>query len=218
MDINSTIGINLWNIRHDKGITRDGLASLSGVSVAGIRRIEELQNDVKVTTLELLANALGIRITDLFNEVSEEKIPDRSKRYELQHKIRHALYPEQPANYHIFSLRLFLLYLPLFAPAALADALERLHGQCYGYEEYLLNQMQRLYDLIPNTPAKLYADAMGELDQPSAMQRQQDEVRSLMDDATFTEAQSEYTRALHSFLKRIDERFMCEVEDYDCVS
>lgn len=60
---------------------------------------------------------------------------------------------------HIQSLEEFLLYLPLFDFKILADVFHRLQGNLKSNHKYVLKQLNRLYDHIPNSFAKDYADS-----------------------------------------------------------
>lgn len=213
MDIVALVGVNAWRLRKGAGLTRDELAAKSGVSPAAIKRLEEMKNDTKVTTLALLAEALEVDITEFFKEASSLEDPlEKSRRYELNHKVRTALYPEQPGEYHIYSLRLFLLYLPLLNRHELADSLSRIHGQCFGYEIYLLDQMERLYNTVQPAPVKVFADTMADLDKPENQRCDGTSIPN-MEAEVFEEGREAYTKKLHEFLKFIDETFQYEVRD-----
>lgn len=59
--------ILLWNIRTQKGYTLKQLEKLSGVSKSTIDNIENGITSPKLFQLELLAKALDVKITDLFD-------------------------------------------------------------------------------------------------------------------------------------------------------
>ncbi len=59
--------ILLWNIRTQKGYTLKQLEKLSGVSKSTIDNIENGITSPTLFQLELLAKALDVKITDLFN-------------------------------------------------------------------------------------------------------------------------------------------------------
>ncbi len=59
--------ILLWNIRTQKGYTLKQLEKLSGVSKSTIDNIENEITSPTLFQLELLAKALDVKITDLFN-------------------------------------------------------------------------------------------------------------------------------------------------------
>lgn len=59
--------ILLWNIRTQKGYTLKQLEKLSGVSKSTIDNIENGITSPTLFQLELLAKAIDVKITDLFN-------------------------------------------------------------------------------------------------------------------------------------------------------
>ncbi len=59
--------ILLWNIRTQKGYTLKQLEKLSGVSKSTIDNIENGITSPTLFQLELLAKALDVKITDLFD-------------------------------------------------------------------------------------------------------------------------------------------------------
>lgn len=56
---------NLARLRHTIGLTQHELAVRAGVSRATIYLIEAGEGDPRLSTLELLAKALGVEVTDL---------------------------------------------------------------------------------------------------------------------------------------------------------
>lgn len=63
---NTKMKILLWNIREEKGLTLDKLADMSGVSRSTLQRIENSEVSPTMNTMEKLAKALNIRISDLY--------------------------------------------------------------------------------------------------------------------------------------------------------
>lgn len=59
--------ILLWNVRTQKGYTLKQLKKLSGVSKSTIDNIENGITSPTLYQLELLAKALDVKITDLFD-------------------------------------------------------------------------------------------------------------------------------------------------------
>lgn len=59
--------ILLWNVRTQKGYTIKQLEKLSGVSKSTIDNIENGITSPTLYQLELLAKALDVKITDLFD-------------------------------------------------------------------------------------------------------------------------------------------------------
>jgi len=64
----------------------------------------------------------------------------------------------QRKNTKISSLNEFLLYLPLFEPYCLVDALYRINGNLRHNQDYVEKQLDCLYQKTPVSPAKSYAD------------------------------------------------------------
>ncbi len=69
MDIRQTIGWNLRRHRVAKGLSQEKLALEAGIDRSYVGRIERGLENVTVTTLELLADALGVKVAELFVEV-----------------------------------------------------------------------------------------------------------------------------------------------------
>lgn len=60
--------ILIWELRHAKGLTLENLAERSGVSKSEINAIENAKVSPRLDTLQLIAHALGCRISDLYRE------------------------------------------------------------------------------------------------------------------------------------------------------
>ena len=61
-------------------------------------------------------------------------------------------------NVHITTLAEFILYLPLCDPSNVFDICNRMKGDWCSREAYLLDLFAKLYDTIPDIPAKRYID------------------------------------------------------------
>lgn len=61
---------NLVVLRHRSGLTQQQLAESAGVSRATVHLIESGQGDPRVSTVELLARALGVDAHDLIEDYS----------------------------------------------------------------------------------------------------------------------------------------------------
>lgn len=59
---------NLVRLRHATGLTQQELASKAGVSRATIYLIEAGEGDPRLSTLELLAKALGVDVAELLRQ------------------------------------------------------------------------------------------------------------------------------------------------------
>lgn len=56
-----------WQARTKKGITLVQLAKLTGISKSTLNNIENSKTSPTLMELEIIAKALGVRITDLFD-------------------------------------------------------------------------------------------------------------------------------------------------------
>jgi transcriptional regulator with XRE-family HTH domain len=74
MDLKEIMAANLRRIRHDRDLTQEGLADLSGLSARYIGAIERANVSASVTVLGKLAESLGIDPCELI------RAPSRSKR------------------------------------------------------------------------------------------------------------------------------------------
>lgn len=57
----------LKELRHQKGLTQEDLASTTGLSIGFIRSIEQAVNAPSFESIETLASALSVPIKDLFD-------------------------------------------------------------------------------------------------------------------------------------------------------
>lgn len=67
-DKEPNVGLRLRSLRTDQGLSLRALSEMSGLSINAISQIERGENSPTVSTLHRLANALGVHITDLFQE------------------------------------------------------------------------------------------------------------------------------------------------------
>jgi transcriptional regulator with XRE-family HTH domain len=61
------VEILTWQARTKKGITLVQLAKLTGISKSTLNNIENSKTSPTLMELEVIAKALGVRITDLFD-------------------------------------------------------------------------------------------------------------------------------------------------------
>ncbi len=57
---------NVRRLRRARGLSQDELADAVGIQTAAISHIENRRGNPTLVTIELLADALGVRFTDLF--------------------------------------------------------------------------------------------------------------------------------------------------------
>ena len=60
------MAFRIREVRESLGVSQEELAEKSGVSRATLWRLEMLGKDAKVNTLNKIARALGVKVTDLF--------------------------------------------------------------------------------------------------------------------------------------------------------
>jgi transcriptional regulator with XRE-family HTH domain len=64
-DVQSQFGERLREIRTRKGLSQEGLAAAAGLHRTYISSVERGERNVTLTTIEKLAAALGVSMTDL---------------------------------------------------------------------------------------------------------------------------------------------------------
>lgn len=65
MDMRKLVGRNLVRIRHEKGLTQERLAELSGYTQQYLSGMEQGQRNPTIVTLFEIASALGVSHVDL---------------------------------------------------------------------------------------------------------------------------------------------------------
>ena len=75
MDTREIIGWNLRRLRVSRGISQERLALEAAIDRAYVGRVERGEENVTVSTLEALANALEERVSELFVEPAENSEP-----------------------------------------------------------------------------------------------------------------------------------------------
>ena len=68
------VGERIVELRISKGLTTNKLANLSGVSQSHLREIELGKRNPTVETLSFFCDALGISLSDFFNENNNDNI------------------------------------------------------------------------------------------------------------------------------------------------
>ena len=61
------INNQIKKLRIEKGLSQEQLAEKANISVRTVQRLEA-GNDGSIATLNLIANALGVKVSELFNE------------------------------------------------------------------------------------------------------------------------------------------------------
>ena len=66
MDARTVIGWNLRRLRVMQGLSQERLALAAGIDRAYVGRVERGSENVTISTLEAIANALGVQVAQLF--------------------------------------------------------------------------------------------------------------------------------------------------------
>jgi len=69
---------NVRLLRKSKKISQEKLADLCGIHRTYIGSVERCERNVTLSTLELLANALGVSVTQLLTPMADDTEPDPS--------------------------------------------------------------------------------------------------------------------------------------------
>ena len=68
MDVKLKFGLKIKELRKFKGLSQEKLANLAEIDRTYLPTIEKGERNVSITVIEKLANALGVKIKDLFDE------------------------------------------------------------------------------------------------------------------------------------------------------
>lgn len=68
MDIKKKFGIKIRELRKAKGLSQEKLANLAEIDRTYLPSIEKGERNVSIEIVEKLANALNVKIKDLFDE------------------------------------------------------------------------------------------------------------------------------------------------------
>ena len=71
MDIKKEVGIEIRNLRKEKGLSQEALANLSDLDRTYIPSIERGERNISIEVIYKLCNALNIRISDLFKQIEK---------------------------------------------------------------------------------------------------------------------------------------------------
>ena len=77
------IGRRIARLRHDRGLTQHALGARASVAPSFVSRIEDGSREPALGTLEALAKALDVQLTDLLGDG-----PDRERPVPLSHPVR----------------------------------------------------------------------------------------------------------------------------------
>jgi transcriptional regulator with XRE-family HTH domain len=69
-DLSKLIGLKIRDLRHQKDITQEGLAYMAEVDRTYMNGIENGRRNISVVVLHKLVTALGLSLSDFFNDES----------------------------------------------------------------------------------------------------------------------------------------------------
>lgn len=101
-------------IRKSKGLTQEKLAELSHLSVRTIQRLEA-GDDSSLETLRLVANALNVSVTELFESVSDE---NKEKEINYLDKEQTNQIDKRKSEKQIFNIKILSIFILIFLLAA----------------------------------------------------------------------------------------------------
>lgn len=157
--------------RHELNMTQEQLVERVGeenISLSTLKRIESGNGNIDVERLSQICEALDCRLQDVLSENILEQaitIAYDSEKAEIQDCLyrQRLFYPELSKSllyddFPIKSLLQFIIYLPLMDEDAVLDVLQRIGGDAFDNEYYVLEKLQFLYKTIPDNKAKQFAD------------------------------------------------------------
>lgn len=104
-------------IRKSKGLTQEKLAELSHLSVRTIQRLEA-GDDSSLETLRLVANALNVSVTELFESVSDE---NKEKEINYLAKEQMKQIEQRKSEKQIFNIKILSIFILILLLAAFID-------------------------------------------------------------------------------------------------
>lgn len=104
-------------IRKSKGLTQEKLAELSHLSVRTIQRLEA-GDDSSLETLRLVANALNVSVTELFESVSDE---NKEKEINYLAKEQTKQIEQRKSEKQIFNIKILSIFILILLLAAFID-------------------------------------------------------------------------------------------------
>ncbi|MBZ1507269.1 helix-turn-helix transcriptional regulator [Leuconostoc mesenteroides] len=104
-------------IRKSKGLTQEKLAELSHLSVRTIQRLEA-GDDSSLETLRLVANALNVSVTELFESVSDES---KEKEINYLDKEQTNQIEKRKSEKQIFNIKILSIFILILLLAAFID-------------------------------------------------------------------------------------------------
>ena len=171
-----SIGTRIANERRYAGLTQEELVGLIGeqnISLSTLKRIEHDEGRISLSNAMMICKALDLSVSDIVDDKADLRYalaswfnePDDDTKSEVQYRMncQRVFYPEVEKsilfdNKPIKTLLQFLVYLPLMDDLQVLYSLRRLAGSVYEQEYYVMEQLSSLYQGIPESNAKRYAD------------------------------------------------------------
>ncbi len=168
-------GNRLARKRREAGLTQETLVERVGdgiVSLSTLKRLESGKGHIDMVRVVKICGALGCSLQDLIEDDTLESAllnyfggPEDNVKEYVEYRLMHQqlFYPEAMSwEYYechpIKTLLQLLIYLPLFDEEDLWDIVLRIDGFTFGFEGYVLDLLRILYEKIPDSEAKRYAD------------------------------------------------------------
>lgn len=226
---------NLKSMLYER-TTEAALAEALHVDRRTIRYWLDGEIGVDISRLIIFAKFLDVDLLDILITKGQHDSLTRDDVLDAIHNIRPDDYSDEAESGHssaadfistvlmneyssqktaLGNLNNFLIYMPLFNTLVLKDVLHRMQGN-FNHRTYLQTQLQRLYDCIPDSPAKRYADSFCyyALTSPHAQHIKESSEKELFKQkladfeawrvASSTQDEyADYKRAVHIFLKRL---------------
>ncbi len=176
MDVKMAIGAAIKDARLSRGLSQTTLAENADISVNRLRQIEQGEANITVDTLSKLLMQLGLDLGRFFTSLKPspgDAVDSPAKSTQTDEASENALYngflcramypPPLPYSVNtVHSLLELIVYLPLFDPLLFADALKRIGASVIGNEAYVLSQLDRVAQSIPQGPALTFARSVVE--------------------------------------------------------
>ncbi len=159
--------------RREAGLTQEELVGRVGddkISVSTLKRIESGQGHIDMLRVIGICKELGCELQDLLgeNDLKQALIKwfaDECDKDEVEDRLylQRLFYPEPMKSYYyenrpIKTMMQLLIYLPLMDDVQVLHALRCIEGDIFNRESYVLDKLWNLYDRIPDSRAKRYAD------------------------------------------------------------
>lgn len=71
--LTATLALNIRYLRRIKGLSQEKLADICGIHRTYVGSIERSERNVTLSSLELLANALGVSVVQLLTPVADDQ-------------------------------------------------------------------------------------------------------------------------------------------------